>query len=84
MADNLLLTDTVWYVGQIILIVAICLFVIVVVVAILATFKLCVQLCGMCNTLVLSPSIYVYNRGRQFYKFYNEEVRPPPLQWEDV
>lgn len=81
---EVLLADTVWYVGQIIFIVAICLFVIVVVVAFLATFKLCVQLCGMCNTLVLSPSIYVYNRGRQFYRFYNDEVKPPVLELDDV
>lgn len=80
---NLLLTDTVWYVGQIIFIVAICLFIIVVVVAFLATFKLCIQLCGMCDTLVLSPSIYVYNRGRQFYKFYND-AKPPVLDLDDV
>ncbi|ATP66745.1 envelope protein [Myodes rufocanus vole coronavirus 2/JL2014] len=77
------LSDTVWYVGQIIFIFAICLFVIVVVVAFLATFKLCVQLCGICNTLVLSPSIYVYNRGRQFYEFY-QDVKPPVLEMDDV
>ncbi|QPN00066.1 enelope protein [Apodemus peninsulae coronavirus] len=80
---ELSLTDTVWYVGQIILIVAICLLVIVIVVAALATFKLCIQLCGMCNTLVVSPSIYVYNRGRQFYKFYSDAT-PPVLDLDDV
>nr|ACH72052.1 small envelope protein [Porcine hemagglutinating encephalomyelitis virus] len=82
MADAYL-ADTVWYVGQIIFIVAICLLVIIVVVAFLATFKLCIKLSGMCNTLVLSRSIYVFNRGRQFYEFYND-VKPPVLDVDDV
>nr|QIM73823.1 envelope protein [Coronaviridae sp.] len=81
---NLLLTDTVWYVGQIIFIVAVCLIVIVIVVAFLATIKLCIQLCGMCNTVILSPSVYMYTRGRQLYKFYIEEVRPPVLEVDDI
>nr|QIM73835.1 envelope protein [Coronaviridae sp.]QIM73855.1 envelope protein [Coronaviridae sp.] len=81
---NLFLIDTVWYVGQIIFIVAVCLIVIVIVVAFLATIKLCIQLCGMCNTLILSPSVYMYYRGRQLYKFYNEEVRPPVLEVDDI
>nr|WDE19429.1 envelope protein [Human coronavirus OC43] len=82
MADAYL-ADTVWFVGQIIFIVAICLLVTIVVVAFLATFKLCIQLCGMCNTLVMSPSIYVFNRGRQFYEFYND-IKPPVLDVDDV
>ncbi|URD31290.1 envelope protein [Mouse coronavirus] len=81
---DLYLTDTVWYVGQIIFIVAVCLIVLVVVLALLASIKLCIQLCGMCNTLVLSPTIYVYNRGREFYEFYNKEVRPPVLEVDDI
>nr|ATP66734.1 envelope protein [Rodent coronavirus] len=80
---EILLADTVWYVGQIIFIVAICLFLIIVVVALLATFKLCVQLCGMCNTLVLSPSIYVYNRGKELYRVYND-AKPPTLPLDDI
>nr|QIM73829.1 envelope protein [Coronaviridae sp.] len=81
---NLFLTDTVWYVGQIIFLVAVCLIVLVVAIALLATIKLCIQLCGMCNTLILSPSVYMYTRGRQLYKFYNEEVRPPVLEVDDI
>lgn len=81
---NLFPTDTVWYVGQIIFLVAVCLIVLVVAIAFLATIKLCIQLCGMCNTLVLSPSVYVFNRGRQLYKFYNEDVRPPVLEVDDL
>lgn len=81
---NLLPTDTVWYVGQIIFIVAVCLMVTIIVVAFLASIKLCIQLCGLCNTLVLSPSIYLYDRSKQLYKYYNEEVRPPPLEVDDI
>nr|ATN37900.1 envelope protein [Murine hepatitis virus] len=81
---NLFLTNTVWYVGQIIFIFAVCLMVTIIVVAFLASIKLCIQLCGLCNTLVLSPSIYLYDRSKQLYKYYNEEMRLPLLEVDDI
>nr|WDE18100.1 small membrane protein [Human coronavirus HKU1] len=72
-------TDTAWYVGQIFFLVLFCVIFLIFVVAFLATIKLCIQICGFCNIFIISPSAYVYNRGRQLYKSYSEHVIPSTL-----
>lgn len=77
------LSNTFWYVGQIIFIVAVCALILLIAIALLATLKLCVQLCGLLNTLVLSPTIYVYNKGNELYDAFNNS-KPPYLDLEEV